>query len=148
METRPTRRRWMRRLLVLAIPAAALPVTMAAPASAEADQAACVSVWTTSPNVQTGCGANSDTTPPHVVGLQVCADVGTASYDEDPNGDLLLDPTGTSVVATSVGGGTVWVEGEGDLVNGRGGVNVGSGSNAVGVSDDVGTQCNPGDDTP
>lgn len=85
MEARGTRRRWMRRLLVLAIPAAALPVTMAVPASA--DHVGCVEVSTT----PTTCGTGDP------VGVAIC---GTDEAYDKP--DQNIDPSiedGTATVS-------------------------------------------------
>jgi len=118
----------MRRLLVLAIPAAALPVTLIAPA--QADELVCVEASTT----PTACGSG-------VVGIAVCDP--TDPYSPPATN---IDPTATDGTATvSVNGGVAGVDAEttdfgtaspqGHVVVWGDGAHAGVGSTTAGVVD-------------
>lgn len=104
METRTARRRWMRRLAVLAIPAASLPVMLAT--GAQADQLGpCIEA---NPDSPTTCGSG-------VFGIAVCGGTaGTTGPTGGTNlGGLPSDATiqegvagtaGVDAVGTGIGG--------------------------------------------
>lgn len=132
METRSTRRRWMRRLLVLAIPAAALPVMWVAPASA--DHVACIEVSPTPTECGTGdpvgvaiCGVEGEGTqtratqvnPPSGGSADVVVNGEVVGFDSHAEGLGGQSPEGWAVV---------WVD---DSVAGGAHVGIGSTTNMV-----------------
>lgn len=131
-------RRYLAKLVLLALPAAAVPIALAAPAFADATPTVCASVGTGYSNgVSTSC-APQGAAPGHIIGAQVCTPPGSS----DGNGGVAGDPINGMTI--NVDNGTVWVDAAGNASTQTGGVTAGTGSTGAGVGDDVGTQCAPG----
>jgi hypothetical protein len=129
-------RRTLRRLLIVALPA------LAVPAGADATPAACASVSTTDVvDVDTGSDCVSQTGDAgHIVGAQVCSSPGSSGGNAGLTPDLA---NGGASIALDPASGVAWVDASGSATTQQGGVTAGSGSTAVGAGDDVGTQCAP-----